>query len=241
MESYKTTAPFYDDIFPLNRDKITFVKSLLGGKKGSILDAGCATGELLVTLSKEGIDVTGIDVNDDMLNIAAGKISSLNLSAKLKNLSILDIGTEFIKSRFILLLCLGNTLSHLKDINEIFDFLKQAYMIIQPGGKIAIQIINYNRILEDDIRELPVIDNEKIRFERKYNIRPDNKVEFNTKLYIKAVDRTFENSTLQFPICRNEMVRLMLNAGFFNIVTYADFKFNFFSKNDISVIFSGDR
>jgi SAM-dependent methyltransferase len=44
---------------------------------GSVLDAGCGTGRVAIELSRRGHDVTGVDMDPDMLNVARQKAPHL--------------------------------------------------------------------------------------------------------------------------------------------------------------------
>src|SRR5690606_37960120 len=44
-----------------------------GGRPSSVADLGCGTGTIAIPLAQSGIDVTGIDLSDQMIAIARGK------------------------------------------------------------------------------------------------------------------------------------------------------------------------
>ena len=49
------------------------VDHLLGGRAGKILDAGCGTGRVAVELARRGHEVTGVEVDPAMLDVARAK------------------------------------------------------------------------------------------------------------------------------------------------------------------------
>jgi ubiquinone/menaquinone biosynthesis C-methylase UbiE len=61
----------YTNLLPENRRMLNKI-ALLAGKGNNILDAGCGTGNLIIKLIKNN-KVTGLDLNDSMLSIAAKK------------------------------------------------------------------------------------------------------------------------------------------------------------------------
>ncbi len=49
---------------------------------GEVLELGCGTGRVLIPIAKEGIKVTGMDISEEMLNIARKKTEKLDKSIK---------------------------------------------------------------------------------------------------------------------------------------------------------------
>ncbi|MDN4074831.1 class I SAM-dependent DNA methyltransferase [Fictibacillus terranigra] len=76
--SYQQFAYYYDQLMedaPYNQ-WISFFEQAVqsyGSKVSNVLDLGCGTGSLSIRLSKQGYDVTGVDLSDDMLAIAKEK------------------------------------------------------------------------------------------------------------------------------------------------------------------------
>ena len=70
---YTSISNYYSEIFPYQPLQLQFVKNRVGELAGKhILDIGCATGELAYQLVGTGVQVTGIDLNEDLLNQAIG-------------------------------------------------------------------------------------------------------------------------------------------------------------------------
>ena len=83
MSFYDEIAPYYDAIFPLNRAQIGFVENCVetpyAGKR--ILDVGCGTGDLALSLAEAGFNVTGIDSDMEMIRRADGQKRTVNCPA----------------------------------------------------------------------------------------------------------------------------------------------------------------
>ena len=68
---YTTIANSYSEIFPYKPVQVEFIKKYVGDLDGkSILDIGCATGDLVKKLAEQGARVTGIDLSFDLLTQA---------------------------------------------------------------------------------------------------------------------------------------------------------------------------
>lgn len=94
-------ARFYD------YEQEGFVKDILlyveYAKKcgGKVLELACGTGRVLIPIAKEGIKVTGMDISEEMLNIARGKIVKLDKSIR-ENIEIVqgDMKQFYLKKKF---------------------------------------------------------------------------------------------------------------------------------------------
>ena len=58
-----------------------------------MLDAGCGTGRVAIELDRRGIEVVGVDLDDDML--AAARIKAPDLRWECADLSVFDLGRPF--------------------------------------------------------------------------------------------------------------------------------------------------
>ena len=75
--------------------------------------------------------------------------------------------------------------------------------------------MNYDKILTKNIKELPIIENDELIFERNYNYRKaENKIDFNTRLTVKSTQQIIENSIELLPLLKKELSLLLKNAGF---------------------------
>ncbi|HWO97943.1 MAG TPA: class I SAM-dependent methyltransferase [Bacillus sp. (in: firmicutes)] len=82
----------------------------------AILDVACGTGQVTIRLAKEGYDVTGIDLSDDMLMVAREKAEQEGFSIPLfqQNMTELELGKSFD--------CVGifcDSLNYLKSAEEV--------------------------------------------------------------------------------------------------------------------------
>ena len=222
MSFYNDISSYYSSIFPLNTNQVDFVLSSVSDLKNkTLLDIGCATGEFAAYLARHFGSVTGIDLDTGMINKARIKNSLSNL--RFENLNMLNIASEYEEDSFDVIVCFGNTLVHLESAGEIFDFLCQSKKVLKPAGRLIIQIINYDRIIDNGINCLPVIENENIRFERTYeNI--ENKIIFKNTLSVKKNNSTIANCIELYPIRRSEFEMLLKKAGFNDVVFYGSFK-----------------
>lgn len=224
MSFYEEIAEYYDHIFPFNRTQIQFVKGSLKEpyQNKRILDIGCGTGDLAITLSEAGFTVTGMDSDPVMLQKAVDKMT--DSSVTFTRMDMRGIGDYCNPSTFDAVLCFGNTLVHLASIQEIERLCKDVKHILKQNGKFLLQILNYNHILDHNIRSLPLIDNQFITFERTYDYNTGkNLITFKTTLTVKETSKKITNKVYLFPIRKDELYLSLRNSGFSDISFYCDF------------------
>ena len=215
---YNQIAEKYDFIFPLSPAHKTFFASELHGK--TILDVGAATGNLTAYLSSQGYEVTAIDLSEGLIAKAAEKgvtVQQLNM------LAIDELPT------FDNIVCIGNTLPHLDSKTSVQLFLQKAYGQLTQGGKIVLQLVNFQKYFAqqqgDYLGNLPLIENDKVKFERYYYLNEEGKIRFKTIL-----DDTIKNEELLQPIFADQLTPWLTQIGFQAINLYGNFKKDPFDK-----------
>ena len=215
---YNQIAEKYDFIFPLSPAHKTFFASELHGK--TILDVGAATGNLTAYLSSQGHEVTAIDLSEGLVAKAAEKgvtVQQLNM------LAIDELPT------FDNIVCIGNTLPHLDSKTSVQLFLQKAYGQLTQGGKLVLQLVNFQKYFAqqqgDYLGNLPLIENDKVKFERYYYLNEEGKIIFKTIL-----DDTIKNEELLQPIFADQLTQWLTQIGFQAINLYGNFKKDPFDK-----------
>lgn len=215
---YTEIAKYYDLIFPVGSAQVNLITELAGDVPKDILDVACGSGGYSKKLSDMGYHVTAIDLDQTMVRKLKEKTGTLD--ARVLNMLQID---EMNKT-YDLIFCIGNSIAHLNDSDEIFTFLEKSKKVLKLGGHFVIQIVNYDRILASNIKSLPSIKNAEANlvFERYYNYLPgENKIDFKTILKVAAL--SLENNVLLHPIKSTELAKLLEAAGFTNIKTYGNF------------------
>lgn len=236
---YESIAKVYDYIFPKNRKQLEFVESI---KKISIeekiLDIGCATGNLTELLGEKTGNVVGIDLDKELLKEAKDKHPNLNF----ENMNMLEVNEKFEENSFDRVVSFGNTLVHLDSREEVEEFFQKVYKTLKFNGFFIVQIINYNRIIEKNIKNLPTIDNEKVKFVRDYEYdKSIGKVDFITELTIKEANLNIKNNIKLLALTKIEIQKFLGEIGFRNIEFYGDFEGRELSDNSEALIFVAQK
>mgnify|MGYP000020922773 FL=1 len=215
---YNQIAEKYDFIFPLSPAHKTFFASELHGK--TILDVGAATGNLTAYLSSQGYEVTAIDLSERLIAKAAEK----GVIVQQRNMLAIDELPTFDN-----IVCIGNTLPHLDSKTSVQLFLQKAYGQLTQGGKLVLQLVNFQKYFAqqqgDYLGNLPLIENDKVKFERYYYLNEEGKIRFKTIL-----DDTIKNEELLQPIFADQLTEWLTQIGFQAINLYGNFKKDPFDK-----------
>jgi SAM-dependent methyltransferase len=222
---YQSIARHYDHIFPLSDGLKKFLYTFGITNTDHILDIGCATGEVVFYLAPYAQSVTGIDLDPDLIEIARSKKNERgrkNVAFFVRDM--LDIDNVFIPDQFRIVLCLGNTLVHLLSRDTINNFLGKVSNILSGNGMFIFQILNYEKILEQRTRELPLIDNDKIIFRRSYDHDTQKPLlVFDTSLTVKASSETINNSITLYPLRQEELIQMSNRHLYRSIQFYGGF------------------
>ncbi len=239
MEFYDSISRHYDLIFPLQKKQVGFVlsKSQQDVQNQNLLDIGCGTGNLAIALAPHFCQIEAIDLDGEMLDLARQKSLASNLN--FKEQSMLELQQEYQHESFDVVCCFGNTLVHLSRMEEVREFVEQAYKVLKQGGKFLIQIINYDKVLDQNVDHLATIENEGIHFVRNYSYDQENhKILFNTILTKDDTDLRIENTIPLLPIRPSELNDLLTNTGFREIEMYGNFAMSPFEKDSVPYVLS---
>lgn len=224
MTFYQQIAPYYHHIFKINLAQISFVQDKIPNKLAKVLDIGCGIGTLSFEVANYYDKIIGVDLDAEMIKYATENFKNSLNSVAFYQVGMLDIAKKFDKNSFDGIICFGNTLVHLDSFTEVKEFLIQSKTVLKPSGKLLLQIVNYNQILAKKIKNLPLIENDEILFERKYNyLEVENRMEFKTVLTVKSSQEKLDNSVVLLPILQAELGQLLQETGIQNCNFYGNF------------------
>ncbi len=223
MAFYEEISDYYDSLFPPGKEQLDFICKAAGNPPRALLDIACGTGGYAVELAGLGYDVTAADIDAAMLDILKNKLGERPGNISCIRAGMLELA-EKLKTKFNLAFCIGNSIAHLNGKDEIQAFLKSAKGLLKKDGGLIVQIINFDRVLLKDIKELPVIINEEagLVFRRFYRYDKDaGRVFFRTIL--TAGDKSFDNEIPLYPLLSGETAEMLKAAGFEKIRMFGDF------------------
>jgi 2-polyprenyl-3-methyl-5-hydroxy-6-metoxy-1,4-benzoquinol methylase len=231
MKFYQEIAKYYEHIFPVAKAPIQFLKEHLTSENKTILDIACGNGAYAIELAKEGYMLTAIDATDEMVQSAAEKAALEGCIIETKTCNMREL-TKHLQGPYGGVFCIGNSLVHLDELIEVEEALWQMNALLGEGGIVILQIINYDRIIQDKVSSLPTIENKKegLTFVREYtHDLESDRVLFHTTLKVK--EEELSHTTKLLPITSDVLAALVEKTNFEVTHLYGDFKKEPYNKN----------
>lgn len=210
---YKDLANIYDLIHQ-NRDykrELNFLKKLFDKHDvKKVLDIGCGTGTHMKLLEKEGYRCTGIDINQEMLEIAEEKVEGDLIQADMKDF---DLGTNY--DAVISMYASFNHLTKLKEVKKALSRFKKH--LNKPG---IILLDLHNSKGEGEKSE----DFGRIKRKMKWEYDPKNQIE-KTKVIFNVDGEKIEDSHTMRIYSVEEISKILKGKGFSEVKVYGDYGF----------------
>lgn len=226
----------------LEREEPFFQELIRRVNARRVLDVGCATGGHVLRFAEMGLEAVGVDPSLEMVRIAqdraAGREGVRFLQAGFGELA------DKVGGEFDLVTCLGNTLPHALTRSDLDRTLGDMAAVLRPGGLLAIQQLNYDRILAEQRRFLGVSsgirDDVEYLFFRFYDF-DGLQLTFNVATFKKESGQwSFRvDSTRLRAICWEELREALILAGFGALEAYGSYDREVFdpgSSGDLVVV-----
>lgn len=226
MAFYADLSEVYDALFPVSDAQRGLFEAILGaGEVRRVADAGCGTGAQLLPFASAGISCVGFDPDPHLVALARKKLASF--PGVLVVVGGFADTARLVSPEADLVLCLGNSLVHVRQ-EEAGRFVADAASVLSRGGRLLIQILNYERLLQEGMTELPLMQagEGSIEFRRRYLWEGRRKVRFQTSLRISEGDgpRILRNEIPLYPVYPEELYGMLSGAGFSWIRYYGDYQ-----------------
>jgi SAM-dependent methyltransferase len=231
---YQMLADYYDLIFPPEQSKTDFLHrefAAVGARR--VLDLACGTGTYTIELARLGYEAWGTDLEPALLELAQSKAAHARVAATFAAGDMRQ--PEALGLMFDSLLCIGNSLPHLQEKNDLESALAAMRRVLRSPGRAVLQIVNFDRILALGDTELPLIERGGLRFTRTYRPRGEGRLLFDSVLEVAGKGEgaaRFENRVILRPLRRADLERFLLAAGFAAVRVYGDFKYGEYRAAD---------
>lgn len=235
MSSYQTFAYLYDELtqnveYEKRCDYILSFFEQNGIKSGTVLDLACGTGSMSIPFMKKGYRIIGVDLSEEMLEIASNRLFEAGNSFSLLKAKMQEF--ELPKKAEACICCL-DSINHLNCIDDVLATFKNVYDSLNNGGLFVFDVntvYKHNEVLADNTFVFDeddyylVWDNEAID-DRTVRILLDMFI-FNGESYDRFSEE-FEETAYSV----EELSSLLNKVGFVDIKVYDELSYDK-PKND---------
>jgi len=244
-EVYDSMGDFYDLVYSEDFDSGFYLREAreCGGK---VLELGCGTGRITLKLLKAGIDVTGLDVSEKMLELLKENAESAGLKVKTH---LGDMRDFRIPAKFGLAIFPYRSFLHLLADADRRKTLRNVYLHLEKGGRIAIHIYNPSAeelkctgILHEIEKNTVRKGGRKCELVWLMQYHPEN----GTADYIIDVKDEKGNGINKFEMTISfvepeKLEKLLREAGFRNIKLYGGFNYEKYDASSQEVVVVAEK
>ena len=226
MNSYHALAVSYDR---LTNDVdytavVDFYKQILqaeGAQPRTAADLACGTGSVAVLLAKDGMQVTAVDMSEEMLCVASQKAQQLDnppvfVCQQLQKLR-LPRGVD-------LAVCALDSLDYITDPDDCAEAIRRIYKALNPGGIFIFDVNTPEKLKAMDGQVFLDEDEDVYCVWRGDFDEETNICSYGMDLFQRSGDiwyRSFEEHR-EYAYSQKQLTQFLKAAGFTHIAVYAD-------------------
>jgi len=163
MDTRSQAARYYD-LNPNFPNDLPFYEQLLPGKKSRVLELGCGTGRVLISLSSLCEHIHGIDLSEAMVSICRNKLRARGIPDSTARVEVGDITAFALGTQFDLVIAPFRVLQNLERDDHVDGLFQCIRRHLAPHGTCVLNAFNPYADAET-IRRTWVSDEEKIEWE----------------------------------------------------------------------------
>lgn len=154
----QNVVEYYDELYPSDESQRKFFLDLLASyvAPSKFLRIGCGTGNLESFLARNGIDVTGLDTNKEILESANLRRRFPNMAIRFFQMSTIEMTNFLGKSFYNVIACLNDKIIYIYDATLMKKFFVDCKLLLNNGGSLVLQLYNYNMLNNEKVVKLPV-------------------------------------------------------------------------------------
>ena len=230
MNSYCEFSAVYDELtqnvdYPKRFEYINHFLIENNITNGTVLDLACGTGSMSIELIKNEFDVIGIDLSENMLEIASNRLLEYGENFSLLKGNMTDYRLDKSVKACI---CSLDSINHLNDINDVEKTFCNVYNFLDENGVFVFDvntIYKHNEILANNTF---VFDEEDFYLVWDNEFVSDRVVRILLDMFVwngKAYDR-FSESFEETAYSIDELLDALCRAGFSDISVYDELTLN---------------
>lgn len=230
MNSYCEFSAVYDELtqnvdYPKRFEYINHFLIENNITNGTVLDLACGTGSMSIELIKNGFDVIGIDLSENMLELASNRLLEYGDNFSLLKGNMTDYR---LNKNVKACICSLDSINHLNDINDVEKTFCNVYNSLDENGVFVFDvntIYKHNEILANNTF---VFDEEDFYLVWDNEFVSDRVVRILLDMFVwngKSYDR-FSESFEETAYSIDDLLDALYRAGFSDISVYDELTLN---------------
>jgi ubiquinone/menaquinone biosynthesis C-methylase UbiE len=241
-DHYEKFAYDYDEFGSiadyLNEEKLFFEKLFAKYKAHTVLDCACGTGHHLNMFSEMGLEVSGSDYSQSMI-----QVTNKNLHHLGKEIPVTQCDFRYLEkvyhNKFDAIVCLATALPHLHTDEDLFTALTSMYNKLNQNGLLILTQGTTHYTLSLPSIEVVVNRNE---FSRIFVKEHDDQFQTIHVLDLFHSEKRTEYNQYDMAyriLLDDDYKRLLTEAGFSDIHIYGDYEMNAYDKQSRRLVVVG--
>jgi len=143
-DEYAFIAELYDQVVPYRaRQDIDFFVGAARDGGGPVLEVGCGTGRVLIPTARAGIEITGLDLSQNMLRVCRQRLLSEPEAVQARvRLELGDMRQFDLERRFNLVTLPFRPFQHLTMVEAQLSCLTSIHRHLVEGGRLILDLFN---------------------------------------------------------------------------------------------------
>ena len=193
----------------------------------TILELACGTGNITIRMAEKGYSVTGMDISEDMLCIAKGKLDGKRLDVRLIQSDMAEFEYGAVSAQCVICACDG--FNYITDKGALESIFERVYNMLPKGGAFIFDISSSFK-LKNIISESTFthVDEDTAYIWENYYDEDANTVDMELTFFVKensGLYRRFDELHVQRAYDNDEIIEMLQSAGFKHLNVLSEFAF----------------
>jgi len=141
MSEYDAYSVYYDLLYADKHEDVPFYRDMAKETGGPVLELACGTGRILLPLAHAGIEVTGLDLSQAMLDKLQTKLDKEPSEVQSRvTLKYADMRDYRFSHKFKLVFCAFNSFLHLLTTDDQLACLRSVREYLADDGRLVLNI-----------------------------------------------------------------------------------------------------
>ena len=232
MDQYRDFAFVYDELMDdVDYDGwVNYIEQIIKNENAevkNILELACGTGNITIPLAKKNYDIAGIDISDEMLNVARSKGEKQGIDLVLLEQDIAELDFDVTNLDCVLCACDGfNYITYDEDLMNVFS---KTYELLKQEGIFIFDISSFYKLSTVLGDNMYGENRDGVSYMwQNYFDDEQNLVEMELTFFVADEDGKYEKHEerhLQRAYTEEEILDILEEAGFSDVKVYGDFTF----------------